>query len=188
LTKQNEALEKISEKQQEIASDWFHYWEDFSSFSTWPFWFHVVMFVVPLIVLYFKLDRKKALELGFFGLNIHVWFAYFDTLGTRQGFWTYPFQMLPFLPNSVGLDASLVPVLFILLYQWVKNHNKNYYFYAFLLSLILSFGLKWFFVSMNLFKFHMGANYFHLFLTYLVILGLSKWIVDLFLHFQKEAQ
>ncbi|RSL29456.1 hypothetical protein D7Z54_31150 [Salibacterium salarium] len=187
MDSQYELLNKIAEKQQEIASDWATYWTEFSSFSTWGFWFDVVMFALPLLLLYFKLDRTRAFQIGFFGFNVHVWFGYFDTFGTVQGYWTYPYQISSYLPNSLGMDASLVPVLFMLLYQWVTNTNRNYYVYSLLLGALLSFVLKPIFVSINLFKFYMGANYFHLFLTYIVIIVLSKLITDLFLHFQKES-
>lgn len=181
------SVNKLIEKQQGIAKDWATYWADFSSFSTWGFWFNVAMFALPLILLYFTLDRKKAFQIGFFGFNIHVWFGYFDTFGTVQGYWTYPYQMIPFMPNSFGMDAALIPVLFMLVYQWVIHTNRNYYLYALILAVFLSFVLKPFFVSINVFKFSMGANYFHLFLTYIVIIVLSKLITNLFLFFEKKA-
>lgn len=184
---QSESLNKITEKQQAIANDWTTYWTDFSSFSTWGFWFNVAMFTLPLLLLYYKIDRQRAFQIGFFGFNVHVWFGYFDTFGTVQGYWTYPFQMVSFMPNSFGMDASLVPVLFMLLYQWVTNTNRNYYLYSLILSVFLSFVLKPIFVSINVFKFNMGANYFHLFLTYIVIIVVSKLITNLFLFFQKES-
>jgi hypothetical protein len=187
MASQNKVLSKISEKQQEIANDWVEYWKDYSDFSTWQFWFHVAMFIVPLIVLYINLDRRKAFHLGFFGFNIHVWFTYFDAFGTRQGLWTYPYQMVPFLPNSIGMDASLVPVAFMLVYQWTINNNKNYYLYTLILSVFLTFALKPIFVIWNLFQFVAIVNYLHLFLSYIVVIVLSKLITDLFLHFQKES-
>ncbi|WP_045518814.1 CBO0543 family protein [Neobacillus niacini] len=185
---QKEALNKLIKEQQKGASQWLNYWQEFSAFDTWQFWFHVIMFVAPLIILYFALDWKRALRLGFYGFNVHVWFTYFDDFGTTQALWTYPYKMIPFIPHSVGMDASLVPVMFILVYQWTIKHNKNYYLYTLLLSLFLSFILKPIFVMHHLFKFNSWVNYFHLFLTYIVIIVLSKVITDFFLHFQKIAQ
>ena len=183
-----EALDKLIKEQQEGASNWLNYWLEYSAFDTWQFWFHVIMFLAPLIVLYFAMDWKRALQLGFYGFNVHVWFGYIDAFGTSQTFWTYPYKMVPFIPNSVGLDASLVPVLFILVYQWSVKHKKNYYLYTLLLSLFLSFILKPILVMHHLFEFHHGANYFHLFLSYIVILALSKAITDFFLYFQRKAE
>ena len=185
---QREALHKLIKQQQEGAGQWLKYWQEFSAFDTWQFWFHVVMFLSPLIILYFAMDWKRALQLGFYGFNVHVWFGYFDDFGSTQGLWTYPYKMIPFVAHSIGLDASLVPVSFILVYQWTIKHNKNYYLYTLLLSLFLSFILKPILVMHNLFKFNAWANYFHLFLTYIVILVLSKVITDIFLRFQKNAK
>jgi hypothetical protein len=185
---QKKALEKLIKEQQEGALQWLKYWQEFSAFDTWQFWFHVVMFLSPLIILYFALDWKRALQLGFYGFNVHVWFAYIDDFGATQALWTYPYKMIPFISHSVGLDSSLVPVSFMLVYQWTIKNKKNYYLYTLLLSLFLSFILKPIFVMHNLFKFNAWVNYFHLFLTYIVILVLSKVITDIFLYLQKNAE
>lgn len=185
---QKEALAKLIKEQKEGARSWLHYWHEFSAFDTWQFWFHVVIFLAPLVILFFTIDWKRALQLGFFGFNVHVWFGYFDAFGTSQALWTYPYKMIPFIPNSAGLDASLVPVSFILVYQWTIHKKKNYYLYTLILSLVLSFILKPILVMHHLFKFNSWVNYFHLFLTYIVILVLSKVITDLFLKMQEKAQ
>jgi hypothetical protein len=185
---QKEALGKLIKEQKEGAAAWLKYWQEFSTFDTWQFWFHVIMFLAPLIILYFAMDWKKALQLGFYGFNVHVWFAYSDDFGATQGLWTYPYKMIPLVSHSFGMDASLVPVSFILVYQWIVKHNKNYYLYTLLLSLFLSFILKPIFVMHHLFKFNSWANYFHLFLTYIVIITLSKVITDIFLFMQKKAE
>jgi hypothetical protein len=188
MSAQKEALAKLIKEQQEGAREWLEYWQEFSAFDTWQFWFHVIMFLTPLIILLFAMDWKRALQLGFYGFNVHAWFAYFDDFGTTQALWTYPYKMIPHIPHSVGMDASLIPVSFILVYQWSIKHNKNYYLYTGLLSLFLSFILKPILVMHNLFKFNAWVNYFHLFLTYIVILVLSKVITDFFLGMQKKAK
>ena len=185
---QKEALHKLIKQQQEGAAQWLKYWQEFSAFDTWQFWFHVVMFVSPLIILYFAMDWKRALQLGFYGFNVHVWFGYFDDFGSTQGLWTYPYKMIPLVSHSFGMDASLVPVSFILVYQWIVKHNKNYYLYTLLLSLFLSFILKPIFVMHHLFKFNSWVTYYHLFLSYIVIIVLSKVITDFFLRLQKKAK
>ena len=185
---QKEALDKLIKVQYEGARDWLHYWQEYSAFDTWQFWFHVILLVAPLVILFFTIDWKMALQLGFYRFNVHVWFGYFDAFGTTWTFWTYPYKMIPYIPNSFGLDASMVPVLFMLVYQWTINNKKNYYLYTLLLSLFLSFIVKPLMVLHHLFVFNKGANYFHLFLSYIVILVVSKLITDFFLYFQRNAQ
>lgn len=186
MTKQMDALNHINLQQRHLSHDWFNYWKEYSSVESWQFWFEVVLFIIPLIVIFLKIDRTKAFQIGFFGFNIHVWLGYIDSIGTKQGYWEYPYQMFIFMPNSVVLDASLVPVLFMLLYQWILHNQKNYFFYMFLLSAILSFIFKPLLASLNMLKFYQGTNYFHLFLGYVVIIVLSKFITDIFLKIQKS--
>ncbi|MGM0846428.1 MAG: hypothetical protein ACQEUT_15745 [Bacillota bacterium] len=185
MKKQNEMIDALNEKQKALTEDWTQYWHQFSSYDTWQFWLQVILFLVPLIILYYKIDRSKALQLGFYGFNIHVWLGYIDRFGINSGFWEYPYQWLILLPNNVTLDASLVPVIFIFVYQWILNNNKNYYLNMLLLSGALSFILKPI-LNMHFFlKFYIDIPYVYLFLGYIVIFTLSKVITDIFVHFQR---
>ncbi|RKL67395.1 hypothetical protein CR203_08510 [Salipaludibacillus neizhouensis] len=162
------------------------YWHLYSGLATWQFWVILLLFFIgPLVALYFLIDRKKMLLLGFYGFNIHVWFGYFDTWGTRQGFWGYPYELVPFFSGNISLDAAFMPILFMLVYQWTLNNNKNFYLYSLLLSLFLSFIFKPILVMHDFFQFHHGTNYFHLFLTFLVIFPFSKLITNVFVKMQK---
>ncbi|MFD2614771.1 CBO0543 family protein [Paenibacillus gansuensis] len=185
--KQTETLEKINALHEQATVKTMHYWWSYSNMSTWQFWVLLLLIVVPLVCLYYYLDRKKALWMGFFGLNVHVWFQYADTYGVTHGLWNYPYKVLPFLPINVALDISLIPVSAMLLYQWTLNHHKNFYKYMIFYSLFNSFLLKPALVNFNLFRLYNGMNYFYLFLSYLAVLFISKWITDLFVHLQTEG-
>ncbi|WP_243357145.1 CBO0543 family protein [Bacillus litorisediminis] len=185
-SEQKMTYEKISSNQVENSHNWIDYWNQFSSFNTWQFWVTVLLLLVPLIVLYFTIDRKKALLLGFYGFNVHVWFTYIDLPGVIFGFWGYPYRAIPFFPYSFSLDVALVPVIYMLVFQWVIKNNKNYYFYFTLLSLFFAFILKPLMVTLGLFEFSRGANYFYLFIGYMAIMLVSKWITNLFIWFEKN--
>ncbi|MRX73632.1 hypothetical protein GJU40_15925 [Bacillus lacus] len=184
---QSNALKSIHDKQASVSGDLIQYWWDYSAFDTWQYWLLIVVFFVPLVVLFIKIDRSRALHLGFYGLNIHLWSAYFDSFGTRNGFWSYPYQTLPLLPLQFGLDSSLIPVAFILVYQWTIHKRKNYYLYGISLALIFTFILKPIMIWSNFFQFHYGANLFHLLLSYLFVMLLSKLITDLFVKMETTS-
>ncbi|MFC0559479.1 CBO0543 family protein [Halalkalibacter alkalisediminis] len=184
---QIEKLTSLRTSQKEITNEWINYWLEYSFLDTWQFWIVASMLILPLVILYFKMDRSKAFLLGFYGFNIHVWFSYTDTIFVRIGLVSYPYQAIPVIPANFGLDVSLVPVLFMFLYQYVLNHKKNYYIYATGLSAALAFVLKPYLVVFNLFELH-NVNYFHLFLAYVVVFLVSKWITDLFLYFTKTSK
>jgi hypothetical protein len=185
--KQIEYLHKIRSMAEELSSLQMEYWKLFSNLGTWQFWLVTLMLILPLIALFFLMDKNRALLLGFFGLNYHVWFAYVNSFGISLGLWEYPYQLMTFIP-SFSLDAALVPVSFILLYQWTLNNKKNIYFYAFILSALFAFIIKPIMVKMHLFHMYKGVNYFHLFLFYVAFFIVSKLITNLFIYLQGRKE
>lgn len=180
------SYEKIKSMQEKLSELQIDYWYSYSGLWTWQFWvIFLLMFVTPLLALYFLIDRKKIFLIGFYGFNIHVWFGYIDTWGVKNGFWGYPYELLPFLPGNLSLDAALIPVLFMLVYQWTLNHNRNYYLYTIILSLCLSFIFKPILTLHHLFELHKGINFIHIFIAYCVIFLVSKIITNVFIRMQK---
>lgn len=125
-------------------------------------------------------------QIGFYGFNIHAWFTYSDTIAMRTSHVTYPFQAIPVLPVNFALDASFVPVSFMLLYQWCINHNKNVFLYGMILSAFFAFIFKPLLVLVNLMQINKGFNYIYLFLNYVVILFLAVVITKVFTHINRK--
>ncbi|MRH43839.1 hypothetical protein GH741_14445 [Aquibacillus halophilus] len=179
---QNEQLDKILQEQEKVVKMWTEYWKDYSTWETWQFWAILLMLIIPLIVIYFAIDKRKIFQIGFYGFNIHTWFAYSDAIAMRTAHVTYPFQVIPIMPVNVALDVSLVPVCFMLVYQWCLNHNRNVFLYGVILSAIFSFVIKPLLVSVNLMQLEKGMNYFYLFLNYLLILSLAIIVTKVFIY------
>lgn len=182
--KQHEALEKIRDGAEEYVKLNVNYWREYSSFDDPKFWIVVLMVFVPLVILILYIDRKKIFLLGFYGLNYHVWFAYTNSIGIRVGVWEYPYEILPLLP-SFALDASLVPVCYMFVYQWTLNRNKNFYLYSIILSAALAFLLKPIMVMHHFFRMFKGINYLHLFIFYVLFFVVSKIITNVFLKLER---
>lgn len=163
------------------------YWREHSGIGTWQFWAVMAMLVVPLVVLALKMDRSQALRLGFYGFAIHVIATYTDLYGTTHQMWSYPYRILPFPSMSFGLDASLIPVTYMLVYQWTIRHRKNYYLYLLAISIGFSlvfkpimglFGLFWLyhFTYWQLVPIYYGGGL------------IAKWITDLFHWLERHAR
>lgn len=161
------------------------YWKDFSLFYYFEYWLMVAFLIVPIIYILFKIDKKKIFEIGFYGYSVHMIFGYVDLFGRNMGFWNYPIPVIPVLPG-ISLDSSFVPVTFMLVYQWTLNRKKNYYLYAILTSLVLSFGLKPVLVKLAVFRMYGNINYFHLLICYLIVIFSAKFLTDLFLWLKRK--
>ncbi|CAM4398073.1 CBO0543 family protein [Paenibacillus tarimensis] len=184
-TTRQELFEKLVALHEKLSQDSIHYWKLYSGFNTWQFWACLAIMVGPIIVIYFTIDRRRIFHIGFFGFAVHVLFAYFDASGIRYGLWGYPYQVLPFLP-SLSLDAAIIPVAIMLVYQWTVKHSKNFYLYAFLTAIAFGFAFKPLLVSLNLFEMYKWVNYPFIFLIYLVLFVLAYWLTRLFLRMKRE--
>jgi hypothetical protein len=162
-----------------------NYWKDNEIYLSLEFWMMIAILVVPLLVLFFRIDKSKLFYMGFYGYSIHMLFAYTDAFGRNMGYWNYPFPIFPVIPG-LALDSSFVPVMFILIYQYTLNHKKNYYVYTIIAAAIFSFGFKPILVGMGLFKMYEEINYLHLFISFIPVIILGKFIVDVFMWVEKR--
>lgn len=182
---QLEILEKIRNAELEQTERWVNYWQDYSNLQSWQLWVILAMLVIPLILLILFIDRRKIFHLCFYGFGVHILMAVTDVYGVSRGLWLYPYKLMPGLPANVSLDASFVPVTFILLYQYILNKGKNYYVWMLILALIFAFFIKPLMVGIGLFRFGGEENFLMLFWAYVAVAFLPKWLTDLFLYLQK---
>ncbi|WP_102261023.1 hypothetical protein [Mesobacillus jeotgali] len=185
---ENERLsrfDKIVEMGKEGQKALNEYWWDFSLYTSFEYWLMVLFLVVPLIILLLKINKNKLFQILFYGYSIHMPFGYIDLYGRNMGYWNYPFPVIPVLPG-ISLDSSLIPIIFIFVYQSSMTSNKKYYMYATITSVILSFVFKPMLVGLGLFKMYGSINYFHLFISYVFVFIFAKVITDFFLWIKKR--
>ena len=181
---QLEELSRLNELQKELTIGWIKYWNQYSSYNDWHFWLLVVLTVLPLVVLFFFIDRRRMFHLGFLGFSVHILHSYVDVAAVQFVKWTYPYKLIPIFPISFAFDASFIPVTCMLVYQWTLNHKKNFYLYATIPAFFFAFIAKPLLVAIDISKPGTGGGglkaYFILFISHLIIFYVSKWITDFF--------
>ena len=181
---QLEKLNHLFELQKELTSEGIKYWNQYSSYNDLHFWSLVILSILPLIVLFLFIDRRRMFLLGFFGFSVHILHSYVDIAAVSLGKWTYPYKLIPIYPISFAFDASFIPVTFILVYQWTLNHKKNFYFYAMIPAFFFAFIAKPLLVASGITKAGPGGGgmkaYCILFVSHLFISYISKWVTDFF--------
>lgn len=180
-----EQFDKIVKMGKKSQHELVKYWIDFSLYTSLEYWMMVAILIVPLIYLFFKIDKNRIFLIGFYGYSMHVIFGYLDMYGRNSGLWNYPFPVIPVIPG-LAIDSSLVPVTFMLVFQWTLNHNKNYYLYSIITAIIFSFIFKPLLVGLGLFKMYGSINYLHLFFVYVLVLLTAKFITNVFLWTQEK--
>lgn len=181
-------LENINKLESNLTNAISDYWKAFSSFDTWQFWLALLMFILPLIVFCFLVDRKKIFIICFYGYTFHMLLSYLDAFMNRHNFWEYPHFLFPFLTSNIAIDASLIPVAYLLLYQYVINNNKNFYVYSLVASLFFAFIFAGTFQSFGLYKLTNGMNNFYLFLVDYGLALISYWLTSIFIYFSNQEK
>lgn len=178
-------FDKAVKLREESTKAFIDYWRDHTLYFSLEYWIMVALLVVPLIFLVFKIDKSKMFLIAFYGYSIHMLAAYIDLFAINSGKWNYPFPLLPSLP-SFSIDSSIVPVTFMLVYQWTLNHKKNFYVYSTITAVFFSFIFKPILVGLGLFRMYGNMNYFHLLIIYVLGFITAKMITNVFLWIQKK--
>ncbi|WP_332871727.1 hypothetical protein [Paraliobacillus zengyii] len=111
--------ENIYDKNEALNELFRSYWHAYSSFGTWQFWIVVLFFLSPLVLLYFKVDRKRIFEVFFFGYTVHMLWTYAEIILSRHGFFVHTYFLTPFIPyaqhdcfRTTSSFFTYIPVLY----------------------------------------------------------------------------
>lgn len=180
-----QAIHKTQDKLNRLFYD---YWKQYSDFGNWQFWTVLALAVLPLVLLCFTVDRKRIFELFFFGYTVHILWTYIDIALGRSNHLIHTYFLIPILPNASNITASVLPVGFLLLYQYCTNHNKNFYIYTIVLSALFAFGLAPLEKSVGLIEARKSMNLFYVFLIDLGVVYFAYWLTKWLLKIQNKEQ
>ncbi|MFC7062089.1 CBO0543 family protein [Halobacillus seohaensis] len=175
---------KIFEQKEQLNSLISKYYELYSGMDTWYLWFNIASILIPLIILYFKIDKKRLFEISFFGYTAHLLWANIDSVLSANNYLVHPHTLTHLTPTGITITAVLFPVTFMLLYQYCTNKEKSFYIYAIIFSLIFAYGFGGFSKAVDLLKMHKGMNLTYLFLIDIAVAFTALWVTKLFRKFK----
>ncbi|UOR13509.1 CBO0543 family protein [Halobacillus amylolyticus] len=92
-------------------------WIEYELF-TWNWWLLVAFLIMPWIIWTKLIDRTRILEIVLIGLLAIIITTLLDIFVTEVEFWVYPTELIPGFPRAFAFDVSMIPVAFMLLYQY----------------------------------------------------------------------
>ncbi|SFB30209.1 hypothetical protein SAMN04488072_11456 [Lentibacillus halodurans] len=183
---EQELYYRILEQKEQLQYLLKEHWQLFSNMSTWFFWFNLATVIIPLVILYFSIDRKRLFEVAFYGYSMHVLWLNIDMILTGNNYFNHPHSLFYILPEGVSVTSVFLPVVFMLLYQHCTNNGKNFYLYATVTSTIFAFGFGFFAESVDLLRMHKGMNLFYLTLIDIAAAFIAYWATNIFLMIKKQ--
>lgn len=185
---EEQLYKKIYDVKEHLAKLHRDFWNDYSDFETWYFWFNLLSIFLPLLILYFLLDRKRIFEISFYGFTAHILWANLDNILASQNYLIHPHSLSYLLPVGFSVTTVIFPVTFMLVYQYCTKHNKNILIYFIGASVIFGFGFGGFSVLVGLLEMHKGMNLFYLFLIDIVIAFLAYGFTKLFIMIKHDKR
>ncbi|MBM7660122.1 hypothetical protein JOC85_000889 [Bacillus mesophilus] len=177
-----ELLKKIDQLDSELMDYIIQFWVNYSHFGTWQYWITVATFITPLIIAIIFIDKRKIFQIAFFGYTFHVIFMYLDVFLSRFNFWDHPYMLIPFIPLSIAVDGALIPMIFMLAYQFAINRKKNF-FVVTVITAIGVIGMAWTWTLLGMLVLDNGLNLFHVYLmdigTAFLAYGLTNFFLKL---------
>lgn len=167
------SYEKILETQRTLTDlniqNWLHH-----SFPRWTWWFLLFWTIFPLFLWWKYTDRKRFLEICFFGVMISISAGILDSVGVALLLWTYPNGLVPALPNFFPIDYVGIPVIFMLIYQKYPKW-KAFIIASTLISGVLSLVLDPIIVYLNVYQ-PLSWQYYYSVPTFVFMVSFCKLV------------
>lgn len=105
-----------------------------NEFLTFHWWILVAFLIFPWVAWFLLANRHRLLETVLVGLMVIIPTTLLDAVGNDLSFWSYPTQLVPLTPRAIPFDMSMVPVAYMLMYQYFKTWR------SFLIALVCMAG------------------------------------------------
>lgn len=175
MTEKLEQYAQILDVQKNYHSLQIQHWLQYQVF-TYQWWTLLAMLIVPWIIWWRLVDRAKTGIIFAYGLYILFVITAMDAIGFALQLWTYPIQLLPLVPNSLGIDWGVLTVLHMLVYQYFPKW-KSFIVAETITATLLAFVgepfAEWFGVYLALHWYHHWS-----FPIYIMKAVVGKWLIE----------
>ncbi|WP_343270262.1 CBO0543 family protein [Lentibacillus songyuanensis] len=137
------SVEELSDAQKHFFQVTYDRWLNDVLF-TFNWWFLLVLMIVPLVIWWRLLDKTRTMEIAFYGLCIVIIAITLDVAGVVLSAWTYGYKLVQFFPPLAPVDFGTLPVLYMLIYQWVPRWKP-------FIFIIIFFAVFWAFIAEPIF-------------------------------------
>jgi len=144
---------------------------------TWHWWLLVALAIIPWLVWWKFVDRKRIFEILTYGFMVMIVSSLFDAIGVEFDLWEYHYQFIPLLDVFIVYDVSVIPVTYMLIYQYFHTW-KSFIISNIAASIIFSFVSELILVWLN---YHdlLEWKYFYSFPIFLAIAIVFKYLLNI---------
>ena len=94
--------------------------------TTLKYWGIVIVIAIAYIVWFRLTDKKRLVDLLFYGSLIAVMRGLIDLFGVTAGLWIYKVSIFPLSPSVLLQDWTIIPLIYMLVQQYSPNWCCKY--------------------------------------------------------------
>lgn len=145
-------------------------------FLTFNWWFLLFITVIPWLIWWSLVDQKSLFRMICYGALISTFAILLDDIGSYYLLWIYKYQLVPISPRLNPIDLSVMPVTYMLVYQYFRKW-KSFVIAQTVLAFGAAFICEPIFIWMDIYH-PIQWKLIYSFFIYIGIGVLNKWLVD----------
>lgn len=142
-------FKEIINLQKQLTNLEHQYWMDNVVF-TFNWWVLLCIFIAPWLIWWKLVDKRRIREILLYGFIIMVLSSVLDDIGVSSLLWAYPYQLLQILDRLNAIDLTVLPIMYMLIYQYFYKWNSFLIAHV-LLALFSAFVAEPILVQMNIY-------------------------------------
>lgn len=150
---------------------------------TFQFWLLIAMLIIPWIIWYKLIDKKRFYEIFIYGLFVLIVATFLDEVGCQLNLWEYRYDIEPLFPRLIPMNFAMLPVIYMLIYQYFPKW-KSFIAANIVMGILLAYVGESIFVAL---KIYVLINWKHIysFPIYILIAIVLKALTRLLIRIQK---
>lgn len=157
--------------------NWLHH-----DLYTYQFWLLMILLVVPWLIWWKLVDRKRLIEILLYGLIVATVDTILDEIGAQLNLWEYPFDIEPLFPRLISINLAALPVIYMFIYQYFSEW-KSFLIATAVMATVLSFIAENILELLGMYELFKWENYYS-FPIYIAIAVSLKWLMQIILSKQ----
>jgi hypothetical protein len=167
-------MSNIIDKQHQLSQIRISDWINREVFS-FQWWLLVAVLIIPWIIWWKCVDRKRLLEITLFGAIISIISFCLDSTLTELTLWGYQYKIFPVWPILMSVDFSMIPVSFMFVYQYFRE-TKKFIIAMAVVAAVFAFIAEPLLVWIGIYRLYKW-EYFYSFPVYIVMGIFVRWLV-----------
>lgn len=159
------------------------HWIKFELF-TFQFWILIVILILPWVIWWKLVDKKRLLEIIIYGLIVSTFVTLLDEVGCQLNLWEYRYDIEPLFPRLIPMNFTMLPIAYMLIYQYFRKW-KSFIIVNILAALFYAFIGESVFEFLDIYELLHWRNIYS-FPIYIVLAIMSKIMLNAIMRAHKR--